>query len=173
MAIGAFGLSFFMRSDWAPDADFKELVVPMMVMGIGMAGFFISMVTICLNGVPPQQVPQASGLINFTRITAGSFAASITTTVWDRAASLHQTRLAETSGHIGNPVWNHALTLLQQRGASVAQSAAGVMQMVVHQAYFLAALDLFRISGWICIALIPLIWLTHSARGAAGAAGGE
>ena len=85
-SIGAFSLSFFMRSWFAPDGDFIEFMIPMLVMGLGMSGFFISLVTINLNGIPPQQVPAATGLTNFTRITAGSFAASLITTWWSNSA---------------------------------------------------------------------------------------
>jgi len=175
VALGAFALSFYMRSNYAPDADFYELVIPTLVMGFGMSGFFISMVTIALNGVPPQQVPQATGLSNFARITAGSFAASVTTTIWDRYEAVHQTRLAETTGTPGNPLWAAALHDLQQHGASASQAMAAMMQQVIHQAYFLATIDLFRISAWITIALIPIVWLTTKAvrQDGAHAAGGE
>ena len=174
VALGAFALSFYMRSNYAPDADFYELVIPTLVMGFGMSGFFISMVTIALNGVPPQQVPQATGLSNFARITAGSFAASITTTIWDRSEALHQTRLAETTGSPGNPLWGTALHDLQSHGASASQALAAMMNQVLHQAYFLATMDLFRVSAWITLALIPIVWLTTKALNQGGhAAGGE
>ena len=172
ISIAAFAYSFYLRSLYGPDADFLELVIPMLVMGFGMSGFFISMVTICLNGVPPQQVPQATGLSNFTRIIAGSFAASLTTTLWDRSAAQHQTRLAETVGTPGDPRWVQTLHDLQHHGATQAQAFAAMMQQVLHQAYFLATVDLFRISAFVTIALVPLIWLTGRAvsRGGAHAA---
>jgi DHA2 family multidrug resistance protein len=163
-AIGALAYSLYMRSQYGPDADFLELVMPMLVMGIGMSGFFISMVTICLNGVPGPQVPQASGLSNFARITAGAFAASITTTWWDNSAAQHQTRLAETVGTPGDPLWAQALHTLQQHGATTAQAFGSMTQQVVHQAYFLATMDLFRVNALLTFALLPFIWLTKPAR---------
>ena len=72
--------------------------MPMLVQGVAMSTFFVSMITIYLNGVPAQQMPPASGLSNFARITAGGFAASLTTTFWDRREAVHQTRLAEIVG---------------------------------------------------------------------------
>jgi DHA2 family multidrug resistance protein len=143
-------------------------MAPMLVMGVGMSGFFIALVTIVLNGVPQEQVPSATGLTNFVRITAGSFAASLVTTLWDRSASLHQTRLAETAGHIGDPAWTQALDALQRHGATFGEAAAGLMTQIVHQAYFLAAIDLFRISALATFVLIPLVWFTHKAKGAGG-----
>ncbi len=169
MSLSAFGISFLMRASYGPDADFNELVVPMFVMGVGMSGFFISMVTICLNGVPPHQTPQATGLTNFARITAGSFAASLITTMWERSATMHQTRIAESTGGLTDPVWAAALQRLQDQGATAAQAAAALMQQVIHQAFFLATLDLFRLSGWITILLIPVVWLTRRAKGGGGA----
>jgi DHA2 family multidrug resistance protein len=168
MALAAFALSFWMRGQYGPDADFKELVMPMLVQGVGMSAFFISMVTICLNGVPPDQVPQASGLTNFARITAGSFAASITTTWWQNAEALHQTRLVEVSGSRGDAVWNGALHALQQHGASPQQAIAALGGQLGHQAIFLATLDIFRASAWITAALIGIVWLTDPAKSQGG-----
>jgi DHA2 family multidrug resistance protein len=32
---------------------------------------------------------------------------------------------------------------------------------LVNQAYMLSSLDFFWISGWLCFAVLPLVWLTH------------
>ncbi|HZU50797.1 MAG TPA: DHA2 family efflux MFS transporter permease subunit, partial [Sphingomicrobium sp.] len=95
IALAAFAFSFYMRSGYTPDASFTTYMKPMLVQGLGMSLFFTAMLTISLRDVPEHRVPAASGLSNFSRITAGSFAASITTTVWDNRAALHQTRLVE------------------------------------------------------------------------------
>ena len=166
----AFAISFFMRASYGPDADFMEIVMPMLMMGVGMSSFFISMVTICLNGVRQDAVPKASGLINFARITAGSFAASVVTTLWDRREALHQTRLAEIAGGVTDPAWAHAMAQLQAHGQSLAQSAATLSHEVIHQAYFLATMDVFQLSGWVTVALIPMVWLTKRAMSGAGSA---
>jgi len=168
LSLAAFGLSFWMRSGYTPDANFWALVMPMLVQGVAMSTFFISMVTISLNGIPPQQTPQASGLSNFSRITAGSFAASLATTIWDRGEAVHQTRLSEVMSS-GSPAWIDAVNKLQATGMSHLQAVGAVTQQVINQAYLLAALDFFRVSAWLCVILIPLIWLTKKAK-ASGAA---
>ncbi|HVY84552.1 MAG TPA: DHA2 family efflux MFS transporter permease subunit [Caulobacterales bacterium] len=165
VSLFAFAASFWMRSDFTPDVDFVSLMIPMLVMGIGMSTFFISMVTICLNGVAPQQVPQATGLTNFARISAGSFAASLVTTWWDQREALHQSRIAESTGGVTDPLWSQALHALQHQGMSLAQSAAALAHQVQYQAVLLATLDLFRLSAWVTLACIPLVWLTHRAVG--------
>ena len=167
LSLAAFGLSFYMRSGYTPDASFGVLVVPMLVQGVAMSTFFISMVTISLNGIPPNQTPQASGLSNFSRITAGSFAASLATTIWDRGESVHQTRLSETMSST-SPAWVDAVAKLQATGMSHLQAVGAVTQQTVNQAYLLAALDFFRVSAWLCVILIPLIWLTKAAKSGGG-----
>jgi len=168
LSMAAFALSFYMRSGFTPDVDFRALVWPMLVQGVAMSTFFISMVTISLNGVPPQQLPSASGLSNFSRITAGSFAASLATTIWDRSESLHQTRLSETMAS-NSPTWLAAVDQMQAAGLSHVQAVGAVTNQVVNQAYLLATLDFFRASAWLIVLLIPCIWLTNKAMSGGGA----
>jgi DHA2 family multidrug resistance protein len=164
LSLVAFAISFYMRSKFTTDVDFYALVIPMLVQGVAMSTFFISMVTMALNGVPGHQVPQASGLYNFARITAGSFAASIVTTAWDRLEALHQTRLSEVMG-AQDPAFTSALRALQGAELSSQQSLGAVVNQVISQAYLLATIDLFRICAWLTVILIPLVWLSKKAMG--------
>ena len=70
MAFIAFGVSYLMRANFTADASFLDFMLPLLVQGIAMATFFLAMITILLDGVPPQRIPLASGLSNFVRITA-------------------------------------------------------------------------------------------------------
>lgn len=153
-----FGLSFYMRSLFNTDASFFVLMMPMLVAGAAMSFFFISMISIGLNGVPAQQVPAASGLSNFARIVAGSFAASLATTLWERGETVHQTRLAEVMGAT-DPALQNALHQAQDFGLTAAQSTGIVMRQVAGQAYLLASIDFFRVSSIIVLILVPLVWL--------------
>ncbi len=166
-----FSLSFYMRSNYTPDADFYALAAPMLVMGVAMSFFFISMVSITLNGVPPQQTPAASGLSNFARIVAGSFAASLATTIWDQFEANHQTRLSEIMGGAGgvSPAITGALSQAGANGLSQGQAVGTVVRQVVGQAYLGGALDFFRISAIIMLCLIPLIWLCKRTMAQGGA----
>jgi DHA2 family multidrug resistance protein len=155
-----------MRSELTADASFVALVLPQLVMGIGMGAFFISMVSILLDGVPPERVPSASGVSNFLRITAGAFATSITTTFWDRHEALHQTRLAESSSVYSQSLQN-AVDGLQALGVSGTRGLGLLSEALVHQAYLLSSLDYFWISGWLTLAPLVLVWLARRPRGAA------
>jgi MFS transporter, DHA2 family, multidrug resistance protein len=163
----AFALSYAMRSGYTPDANFGALVLPLLVQGVAMSAFFLSMITISLNGVPHRQIAQATGLSNFARITAGSFAASLAATVWERFATVHQTRLAEATG-AGDPAWQAAVNTLHGAGLTSGQPLGALAQAFENQAYMLSTLDFFRISAWLSVAMVPLIWLTKRATATGG-----
>jgi DHA2 family multidrug resistance protein len=168
----AFAISYLMRARYTPDSSFTVLMLPMVVQGIAMSVFFVSMLTILLAGVPPHKIPAASGLSNFARITVGGFAASLTTVVWDRREAVHQARLSESSG-FNNPLMLQALSRLQHDGLSMAQSIGVLGRNLVNQAYMLSSLDFFWISGWLCFAVLPLVWLTRRAVGGGGPAAAD
>lgn len=172
LSLVAFGLSYYLRSRFTSDVDFYALVIPMLVQGVAMSTFFVSMITMALNGVPGHQVPAASGLYNFARIIAGSFAASIVTTAWDRSADLHQTRLAEVMG-AQSPAFVMALDKLHAAGLSAQQALAAVTQQVISQAYLLATIDIFRVSAGLILLLLPAIWMTQKAMGGGGHAAAD
>src|SRR3546814_15745052 len=83
-----FGISYFMRAGYTADASFADYMMPLLVQGVAMSTFFVALLSILLEGVPDSQIPAASGLSNFLRNTAGSFATSIVTTTWDRRAAI-------------------------------------------------------------------------------------
>ena len=160
LALVAFAVSFLMRSALPPDASFMTLVAPMLVQGVAMSTFFVSMITIQLRDVPPAQTPSASGLSNFARITGGGFAASLTTAFWDRRESLHQTQFAGAqTGRLDE--WRQALAALQGHGLSAGQALGALARQVENQAYTLAAVEIFWLFGVLSILMVPLIWLTR------------
>jgi DHA2 family multidrug resistance protein len=166
-AFGFFATSYFMRAGLTSDASFLWFVAPQLVQGMAMGLFFVTLLSVVFDGLPAEKIPAASGLSNFLRITAGSFAISITTTLWDRREALHQARLADTITAY-TPAYQQSLAHLHQFGMND-QSAAGAMaQSLVGQSYLLSSLDLFYLSAWLCVALIPLCFLVR--RPSVGAA---
>ncbi len=171
LALIAFGASFFMRSGYTPDASFGVLMLPMLVQGVAMSTFFVSMVTIQLRDVPSAQTPAASGLSNFARIVSGGFAASLVTAFWDRREALHQTDLADFQTSQGAE-WRQALSTLHDHGLGPQQSIGALFGEVVNQAYTMAALDLFWLFGVLSVLMIPLIWLASRSTGGGGSGRG-
>jgi DHA2 family multidrug resistance protein len=168
IAFGAFAISYFMRAGYTNDAGFWDFVMPLLVQGVAMSTFFVAMLTISLDGIAPQRIPSASGISNFTRITAGGFAASITTTMWDRREALHQSRLADSST-VYAPNFQQAVDHLHAVGFTDLQAYGILARSMANQAYLLASDDLFWISGWLSVAMIAFVWMARRAVSGGGA----
>jgi DHA2 family multidrug resistance protein len=167
VAFLASAVSYFLRAGLTADASFMAIALPLMVQGIANAAFFIATVTILLDGVPTRDIPLASGLSNFARIIIAGFSVSIVTTLWDRREALHQSRMADlTSGF--TPTLNNVLSSLRDLGLSDPAAKAAVSHDMVSQAYLLASVDIFYVSGWLCLAAIVLVWFCRKASGAGG-----
>jgi MFS transporter, DHA2 family, multidrug resistance protein len=169
ISFAVFSLVLFMRAHFNTDATIGTLMLPTIIQGAGMAAFFIPLVTISLSGMAPERIPAASGLFNFARITAGSFGTSITTTVWDRRATLHHAQLVERMTP-GDPGTAQALDSLHAGGAASGQGYQLLNHLVDAQAFMLSADDIFYVSAIAFLALILLVWLAHPMRGAASGA---
>lgn len=168
LAFVAFGVSYLMRAGLTADASFFAFMLPLLVQGIAMATFFLAMITILLDGVSPPRIPMASGLSNFTRITAGGFAASMVTTLWDRREAFHQARMADLTTSF-NPVLTQALAGLHRLGFPDLGAKASIIRVMTSQAYLLGANDIFWASGWSCFILIGMVWLCRKAKSGGGA----
>ncbi|MCK8456319.1 DHA2 family efflux MFS transporter permease subunit [Sphingomonas faeni] len=161
VAFASFGYSYYLRSGYTTGASFYDLMLPLMVQGIAMSTFFLAMLTISLDRIPAERLPSATGISNFARITSGSFAASIITTAWDRRETLHQSRLSEAIG-TGSP-YQMAQGALTRMGLTDVQAAGAITRQMVAQAYLLASTDLFRLSAWLCLAMVIIVWFTRRA----------
>ena len=167
-----FAISYFMRSAYPPDASYWVFVAPLLVQGVAMGMFFVALLTISLDRLPPERIPAAAGLNNFLRITGGSFATSLTTYYWDRREALHQSRLVESLSAY-DPGYASTLAQLHAQGFGGDSAAAAVMQQVIGQGYLLSSLDIFYFSGWLMMFLIPLCWLVRRPAGGAAAVAAE
>ena len=144
----AFGVASFWFAGFNTEVSFSMLAWSRFAQGVGLALFFVPLMSILLSGLPPARLASASGLANTLRTIAGSFGTSLTTTLWDRREALHQTRLSESITVFNTP--------------AQAQSALATLERsIVQQAYMLATNDLFWLWGWTFLALIALVWLAR------------
>lgn len=158
-----FGLVLWMRSHFSTQADLTTILVPTLIQGVAMAFFFIPLMTITLSGLSPEQMPGASGLSNFVRITAGAMGTSVSTTLWESRAALHHAQLADAVNP-SNPAVQATLSGLQAAGLSADQALAQINRLADQQAFTLAANDIFFASALVFVALIAMVWLTRPQR---------
>ncbi|MDE3207619.1 MAG: DHA2 family efflux MFS transporter permease subunit [Pseudomonadota bacterium] len=152
------GVSFW-NSTFDSQVDFVHLIIPRIVMGAGMATFFIPLVTITLSGLKPEVIADASGLYNFLRILGGSFGTSISINMWSNRSILHHSRLVDAIGN--NPATTSALARLHDLGIKGNTAIAFINQEVTNQSVMMATNDIFWISGWLFLILLGLIWFAR------------
>ena len=160
-----FAIVLWMRSRFNTQADLETILIPTVIQGIGMAFFFIPLITLAFTGLAPDRIPAASGLSNFVRITAGAMGTSICTTVWDDRATLHHAQLVEQVGNATGPAATELFARLGAAGMSPQQIAAQVNRLIDQQAYMLSANDVFVVSAWLFVLLIGLVWLARPLSG--------
>jgi DHA2 family multidrug resistance protein len=170
LAFLGFAGVFFLRAGSTTDIDIRTLVLPTLLQGIPTALFFVPLTAILLSGLPPERIPAAAGLSNFVRVFCGAVGTSLATTAWSDRSILHHAQLVEQISP-NNPIYGAALDGIQSAlGVGPAQAVGLVERGLNAQATMLGLNDIFWISGVIFISIVPLIWLTRPAKGAAGGA---
>ncbi|MGH8207651.1 MAG: DHA2 family efflux MFS transporter permease subunit [Steroidobacteraceae bacterium] len=164
-----FALVMFMRSEFNTQADLKTLLVPTLIQGAGLAAFFVPLLQLAFSGLAPERIPSASGLINFARVAAGSFATSITTTLWSDRARLHRERLIEALTP-SSPLTSHVIAQVHAGGLTTQQGYTLLDRLVDNQAYMLSTNDLFFGSALLFLGLVVIVWLARPGGRVAGGA---
>ena len=167
VAFLVFALVFWMRSRYTTGVDTFSLMLPTVIQGIGMAGFFIPLVSITLSGLPGSRIPAASGLSNFVRIMCGGIGTSIFSTAWDHRSNIHHAQLMEQANAY-NPNFTASMQQFGAAGFNQSQGYGLFNSMATQQAAQLGVNDLFYISAGIFVALIALIWITKPERSGGG-----
>ncbi len=174
LASGAFivmSVTSFIRSGFFVGVDYYHVAMAQLLLGLGVAFFFMPVMTILLSDLTLKEIPSGSGLSTFLRTLGGSFSASLTSFMWDNRAVVHHAQLTE---HITpyDPVATQAVQQLSQGGDSTGALAL-INQIISQQAYQISFNELFHALGWVFLLLIPLVWMTRPPfTPKAGASGG-
>ncbi|MBX8630677.1 MFS transporter, partial [Enterobacter hormaechei] len=141
---------------------YQHIAIVQLIMGLGVAFFFMPILSILLSDLPPDQIADGSGLATFLRTLGGSFAASLTTWIWNRRATQHHAYLSENIS-LYDPATHETLA---QLGGNTQANAALLDRMVQSQAYMMSTIDYFTMLGWLFLALLVIIWLARPPFGA-------
>ncbi|MDB6163574.1 MAG: antiporter-2 family protein [Xanthomonadaceae bacterium] len=165
-------MTSFMRSGFNLDVDFRHIAMVQLLMGFGVALFFMPILTILLSDLEPHEIAAGSGLATFVRTLGGSFAASLTTWAWAQRTTIHHAQLTE---HISayDPAIQETVGAL---GRGDAQRGAVVLnQMISQQAAQIGFNEIFHLLGILFLVVIAFVWIAKppfSAKAAGGAAAG-
>jgi MFS transporter, DHA2 family, multidrug resistance protein len=132
----------------------------------GLAFLFVPINVTAFAQIPREKIGSATGLINLTRNMGGSIGISLVTTFQERFTQAHQSVLA---GHLTplDPAYAARLHSLQaglEAAGSSQTLAANQAQGIIYgeltrQATMLGYIDVFRLLSYLCLALIPLMFL--------------
>lgn len=146
----------FMRSDFYIGIDFYHVAMVQLIQGLGVALFFMPILTILLSDLKQNEIASGSGLATFLRTLGGSFSASLTTLLWERRAVSHHEQLAE---HITaySPTAQAAISQLGHGDPKVGSSM--INNMITAQGFQISFNEVFHALGWVFVALVFVIWL--------------
>ena len=173
IASGAFvvmAFTSFARAGFNTEVDFNTVAMVQLWQGLGVALFFMPVLTILLSDLAPNEIAAGSGLTTFVRTLGASFSASLTTWGWGLRGTIHHAELTE---HISayDPAALETVTALGQgdlqRGAMVLNG------LIDQQAVQIGFNEVFHVLGIIFLLVIGFIWLAKPPFGAKPGAGGR
>lgn len=148
----------FIKADANTQISFEQLFVTRLPWGIGLACFFIPLITLSLTGLPTSKIASASGLFNFMRLIALAIGTSLSQTLWDRRQAYHD-HILSAHTHLTDPATQNWLA--RQHGLTQSQ-AYGAMQRVIEQQSFMLGLnEMYFMAGWVFIGLTALVWFSR------------
>lgn len=162
----------FARAGFNLDVDFRTIAMVQLWQGLGVALFFMPVLTILLSDLAPHEIAAGSGLATFVRTLGGSFAASLTTWGWSQRGTIHHAQLTE---HISatDPTIQQTLATLGQ--GDVQRGAAMLNGMISQQAVQIGFNEIFHLLGIVFLLVIAFVWIAKPPFGAkpGAAAGGH
>jgi DHA2 family multidrug resistance protein len=156
--------AMFYMTHFNLDLGFRNVTLARLIQGGGMAFLWVPINTVAYSYLPREKNNAASGLINLARNVGASMGISYVTTMLDRRAQFHQSRLA---AHLdpANPRLQQMLhgttaALRAHSGSRALQQAYALLQFnVQRQASMLSYIDNFYILAVVSLCLIPLAFL--------------
>lgn len=147
-------------------AGFRNLVPPLLIMGVGMPFMFVPLSTVSLCSVNKSDVTDASSIYTLARRIGGNIGYAVVATLLDRGVQIHRTHLSE---HINmfsqsTEAYRTALTnALRQLGINAIDASkltiAMLDKMLMKQTAMLAYNDISFIFGCLFFTLVPFIFI--------------
>ena len=159
IGFAAMAIGCWMASGFTTGVDEKTLMLARVIMGVGIAGFFMPMSAISMSQLRGHQIASGTGISNFLRNVGASVGTAVSTTLWQDNASRHHEALV---GYVqlGNPAYQQFSDQAIQLGMTEMQKNGLIDNLVTSQAYMLSTNQLMLLATYILVALMPLIWLS-------------
>jgi DHA2 family multidrug resistance protein len=158
-AVGSFAMTRY-----SLEVNAFWIVWPALFQGLGLGLIFVPLATIAYATLPPRRMAEAAGIFSLVRTIGAAAGISIVTTLMTR-----QTQVVwnELGGNITR--FNHALAnYLRPLHLSPTdpKALALLAQQVGQQAAITAIVDVFYVTAWSFVAMLPLVLLLRRRKGA-------
>jgi len=167
--------ALFVMAGWNLGLDYGHAVRARMLQSFGLAFLFIPINVAAFAYVPKEKTNMGTGIINLARNIGASVGIATVTTMLDRRAQFHQSRLTE---HVNgfSAAYHNMLNGTQAKliaaGSTAANASAQAHGMIYNtiqrQAVMLAFIDNFKMLGVVFFAVIPILVLMRKPRAPAG-----
>ena len=156
---------------WDLGLDYRHAVEARMLQSFGLAFLFIPINVAAFAYVPKEKTNMGTGIINLARNVGASVGIATVTTMLDRRAQFHMTRLTERANEL-SAAYHNMLNGIQLKlvssGSTAAHAGAQAHAMVYgtiqRQAVMLAFLDDFKMLGIVFFAVIPVLLLMRKPK---------
>jgi len=144
----------------------EDVLVPLLVRGVGMALLFVPLTTLAMADLKGSELGQGSGLNNMMRQLGGSFGIAVLTTIIHTRQGLHRSNLL-TNINQYNPAFTERFNMLihgfMTKGKSLMDATTmaykAIDGTVIKQSLLLTYDDAYWLSGMIMLFSIPLLYL--------------
>jgi len=167
--------ALFVMAGWDLGLDYGHAVRARMLQSFGLAFLFIPINVAAFTYVPKEKTNMGTGIINLARNIGASVGIATVTTMLDRRAQFHQSRLME---HVNDfsAAYHNMLNGMQVKlvtaGATAAHASAQAHGMIYgtiqRQAVMLSFIDNFKMLGVVFFAVIPVLVLMKKPKAPAG-----
>ena len=167
--------ALFVMAGWDLGLDYGHAVRARMLQSFGLAFLFIPINVSAFAYVPKEKSNMGTGIINLARNIGASVGIATVTTMLDRRAQFHQSRLMERVNDF-SAAYHNTLNGTQAKliaagstaGHASAQAHGMIYNAVERQAVMLAFIDNFKMLGVVFFAVIPILVLMRKPRVPAG-----
>lgn len=156
LAFATMSIPYFVRSNFNLDVDFAHIASMQLLQGLGVALFFMPIMTILLSDLKPNEISSGAGLAMTLRTLGGSFSVSISNYLWNSRAVLHHSQLTEKFTAT-SPAMGQSIESLGY--GDIHRAAAKLDLMITEQAYQIAFNEVFLAFTFILLSLIFWVWL--------------
>jgi DHA2 family multidrug resistance protein len=176
--LGLAAVSMVLMSRWTLDAGPAQILLPMLLLGIGFPLMVVPLFSSALTAVERAKAIKAASLMNLILQLGGSFGTALITTMFERSTDSFHARLVEQA-RPDHPAWAEATrqvqTLMMRSGSdavAAGQQALAVLdRLVTGQAAVLAFDYCFQVIALLfAAAMLALPFLPRPRRAEPGAA---